>query len=97
MTVATSRTAAHVGVRELKNQLSAHLNEVKAGREVVVTERGKPIARLMPVDADTDRMADLIDAGIIRPPQSGQRRLPDERAALTDGSTMDDDISAQRR
>lgn len=96
MNVATSHTAARVGVRELKNQLSAHLSEVKAGREVVVTERGKPIARLMPVDAGTDRMVDLIEAGIVRPPQSGQRRLPEQRAVLTNGSTMDDDISAQR-
>lgn len=96
MDVATSYTAARVGVRELKNQLSAHLSEVKAGREVVVTERGKPIARLIPVDAGTDRMADLIEAGIVRPPQSGQRRLPEQRAALTNGSTLDDDVNAQR-
>lgn len=35
-----------VGIRELKATLSAVLQRVKAGEEVVVTERGTPVARL---------------------------------------------------
>ncbi len=37
-----------VGVRYLKAHLSAHLDRVKAGQTVVVTERGRPVAKLMP-------------------------------------------------
>lgn len=39
---------ATVGVRELKNRLSQHLKQVKAGERLVVTERGKPVAIIMP-------------------------------------------------
>lgn len=35
-----------VGIRELKNNLSRYLRRVKGGEDVVVTERGKPVARL---------------------------------------------------
>lgn len=36
-----------VGVRELKNNLSRFLRSVKAGEEVVITDRGKPVARIV--------------------------------------------------
>ena len=38
-----------VGVRDLKTYLSAYLERVKAGETVVVTHRGRPIARLEPL------------------------------------------------
>ena len=40
-----------VGVRELKNHLSQHLRRVRRGHRIVVTERGKAIATIEPVDA----------------------------------------------
>lgn len=86
-----------VGVRELKNRLSAHLELVKSGHEIVVTQRGRPIARLSPVGGEVDRMADLVEAGIVQPPRSRMRRLPTERVTLVGGSSLDDDVAAQRR
>jgi len=44
-----------VGVFEAKNRLTALLDEVEEGREVLITRRGKPIARLVPADAGFDR------------------------------------------
>ena len=38
------------GVREARQNLSELLDEVKRGREVVITERGQPVAKLVPVD-----------------------------------------------
>jgi prevent-host-death family protein len=38
-----------VGVAELKDQLSRHLRAVEAGAEVEVTDRDRPIARIVPV------------------------------------------------
>ena len=38
------------GVREARQNLSALLDEVKRGREVVITERGRPVAKLVPAD-----------------------------------------------
>ena len=40
-----------VGIYDLKNQLSAVLEEVLAGREVTVTKHGRPIARIAPITA----------------------------------------------
>ncbi|HEY2153029.1 MAG TPA: type II toxin-antitoxin system prevent-host-death family antitoxin [Vicinamibacterales bacterium] len=41
-----------VGVRDLKNRLSHHLKRVRAGVRLTVTERGRPIATLEPVERD---------------------------------------------
>lgn len=35
------------GVKDLKNKLSHYLSRVKRGEEVIVTERGKVIARIL--------------------------------------------------
>ena len=43
-----------VGVRDLKNRLSHHLKRVRGGVRLTVTERGRPIATLAPVDAPAD-------------------------------------------
>jgi prevent-host-death family protein len=42
-----------VGVRELKNNLSFYLRNVKQGRPIEVTERGKSIAMLVPPKQDS--------------------------------------------
>ncbi len=41
-----------VGVRELKNHLSRHLKRVQAGKRLLVTDRGKSIAMLTPVEPE---------------------------------------------
>ena len=38
------------GVREARQNLSVLLDEVRKGREVVITERGRPVAKLVPPD-----------------------------------------------
>jgi prevent-host-death family protein len=38
------------GVREARQNLSALLDDVRKGREVVITERGRPVAKLVPPD-----------------------------------------------
>lgn len=39
-----------VGIRELKTHLSKYLKDVKKGGEVMVSERGKLVARITPVN-----------------------------------------------
>jgi len=43
-----------VGIRELKVHLSKHLKRVRAGARLVVTERGRSIAIINPVEAAAD-------------------------------------------
>jgi len=35
-----------VSIREMKNRLSKYLKLVQSGKDVVITDRGKPVARL---------------------------------------------------
>ena len=76
MNVATT-TRIEVGVRDLKNNLSRYLDQVETGVEVVVTDRGRPIARLNGIaDERTDTLTALIKSGLVRPPTSTVRQRP---------------------
>ncbi len=64
-------------VAQLKASLSKYLAEAKNGREVLVTERGKPIAKLVPLNRDPTafppHLLELERAGAVR---LGTGRLP---------------------
>ena len=67
------KTAA---VSELKAHLSEYLNQVKAGMEVLITDRGKPVARLAPIIRPKDLKEPLVrmeKQGLIR---LGTGKLP---------------------
>ncbi|HET7768271.1 MAG TPA: type II toxin-antitoxin system prevent-host-death family antitoxin [Chloroflexota bacterium] len=69
--MAAKEVAAHepsVGVRELKAKLSEHLDRVKAGATFTVTERGKPIARLVPIERIEPPawLKPLLESGAVR-------------------------------
>ena len=53
-----------IGIRELKSTLSECVREVKAGRTIVVTDHGRPVARIIPEPAGKSRgtktVADLV-------------------------------------
>jgi prevent-host-death family protein len=42
-----------VGIEQLRRQLSRHLRAVERGAEIEITDRGRPIARLIPATAST--------------------------------------------
>jgi len=53
-------------VTNLRANLKEWLARVRAGEEVVITDRGLPIARLSPIE-ETDRIEALTAAGILAP------------------------------
>ena len=58
-----------LGLREANQHFSKAIKAVKAGQEVVLTERGKPIAVIKPLPppGDTDAVLDrLAAAGLLR-------------------------------
>lgn len=62
---------ATVSVATLKAQLSAYLRMVKGGQEVLISERGRVVARIVPVDASTlqeSRYEEMVAQGLVRPP-----------------------------
>ena len=58
-----------VGVRELKAQFSHYLRRVAAGETVVITDRGKPVGKIVPFHRPSlslaERIHDLETRGII--------------------------------
>ena len=56
-----------MGIRELKQNASAVVARVKAGDTIVVTERGLPVARLIP--AGDLGLEDMVQAGLATAPK----------------------------
>ena len=60
-----------VNIGELKNQLSAYLQYVRNGEEVIVRDRNTPVARILPIQADsfTEDDAELVASGAMKLPE----------------------------
>lgn len=52
-----------VGIRELKAKLSGYVNKVRLGEEIVVTDRGKEIARVIPISRERNAVKRLVESG----------------------------------
>ena len=68
MSDASPLDQARVGVRELRQNLSVYIRRVKAGESLYVTEQGRPVARLIPLTAQSrGRVAGLLEEGRASP------------------------------
>jgi prevent-host-death family protein len=69
-----------VGIKELKNRLTHYLRRTKQGEEVVVTDRGRPIALLQPIQKVPHpisleaRLAKLAAEGLVTLPTGKLRK-----------------------
>ena len=84
-----------VGVRELHDRLSRYVQHVQGGAEVVVTMRGRRVARLVPVD-ELYPLAYLRARGLVREP-TAPRHPRAERARLKAAKPVSDLVADQRR
>jgi prevent-host-death family protein len=60
-----------VSISSLKARLSDYVKLVRNGEEVVVTDRGIPVARIVPLDAERwmeTRVMELVESGLAKPP-----------------------------
>jgi prevent-host-death family protein len=87
-----------VGIRELKANLSRHLKRVRSGVRLVVTERGRAIASIQPVERrnDVDWAHGLVAAGRAQwsggKPEGATPPVPVKR-----GKTVSDAVIEDRR
>lgn len=81
-----------IGIRELRDQLSRIVDDVERGDEIVITNHGRPVARLSPFD-QLEPLADLRARGLVREP-TGPRWEPSPIRAK---GTVSDFVSEQRR
>lgn len=82
-----------VGVRELHDRLSEHLERVEGGAAVVVTRHGRPIARLAPLELG-EPLADLIRRGLVSAPT---RARSARRATVRAKGPVSGLVAEQRR
>ena len=58
-----------VGVRELRQHASRYLERVARGESLEVTDRGRPVARLVPIAGD--HWADMVTSGKVTLAEDG--------------------------
>jgi prevent-host-death family protein len=56
-----------IGLKELRSDLGRYMRQVEAGHGLVVTDRGRPIARIEPIERSAS-FDDLVRRGLITPP-----------------------------
>jgi prevent-host-death family protein len=89
-------TEMTVGIRELKARLSAYMRQVKAGSTLTVTERGKPIGRIVPLSPSLEaRVAELAQAGMVT--WSGHRLVSLAPVARSKGNRTVADLLLEDR
>ena len=76
-----------VGVRELRQNLSQYLRRVALGERLEVTERGKPVAMLGPVDESGSAVHELVASGRATPPEGDLLDLAPPKGPITTKGT----------
>jgi prevent-host-death family protein len=85
---------AEAGVRDLRDHLSRYLERVQAGEELTVTDRGRPVARLVPI-TDVRPFERLVAEGVVQRPTARRRSRPARRVASE--GPVSDLVAEQRR
>ena len=66
-----------VGIADLKNNLSRYLSEVKRGGEILIKDRNRPVARIVPLGLADDEEAELLALAA-----EGKIKLPGKDSGL---------------
>jgi prevent-host-death family protein len=91
-----TNSATRIGIRELKATLSECIRQVKAGRTLVVTDHGRPVARMIPEAASLGETLDALRAaGTVA--WSGRRLRRVQPSARTRGSRTVADLVGENR
>jgi prevent-host-death family protein len=93
-----------ISVRELKNRLSEYLRRAAAGEELIVTSRGKEVARLLPPRArrraamtEAEAIARFRNLTWVRPGSGKKPALPKPLIRIgKDEKTLAEIVSEQR-
>lgn len=76
-----------VGVRELRQNLSRYLRRVAKGERLEVTDRGKPVAVLGPVNESASALRRLVSSGRASPPEGDLLDLAPPNGPVTTKGT----------
>ena len=82
-----------IGIRELKAKLSEHVQRASQGETVIVTDRGRPVARLVPYDTSSAVDRGVAEGWIEPARRAGLRHVDRHRSALSVVDVLDADRS----
>jgi prevent-host-death family protein len=85
-----------VGVRDLRAELRRWLEAAASGAEVVVTERGRPVARIVPIEPAEGALERLHREGLLSLPARQRPRAADLSRVRASGA-VSDLVAEQRR
>jgi len=84
-----------IGLRELNQNPSKAVARVRAGETIVVTDRGRPVLRLVPERDQPGTLRQLIESGEVTPP--AELGMPDLELELATGvHSLSDLLIAER-
>lgn len=84
-----------VAITTLRAELSSWIDRVRTGEEVVITDRGTPVARLLPVDA-APLIDQLVQRGLLSKPRRADRPAARGAARVHASGPVADLVSEQR-
>jgi prevent-host-death family protein len=88
--------ATKIGARESRSRLSEYLRRVKAGQTIIVTERGKPIGQIVPIQPSLEgRLQAMVEAGLAE--WNGQKLKARHPAARNRGVRQVSDLVIEDR
>ncbi len=84
-----------VGIKELKNKLSAYLREARAGARILISDRDTIVAELhephwdrSPAMSGNPPLSDWVKAGAVRLPTAEKRQLQASPVRMKDGISL---------
>lgn len=87
-----------VGIRELRLNLSKYVARVRDGAEVIVTDHGRPVVRLSPIDEQEAHIARLMREGLIKPAKRPKSKtLPPPVPLIGEGPLVSEMVIEDRR
>lgn len=85
-----------IGVRELRQQASRYLREVESGATIEVTDRRRPVARLVPISR-VGRVEALLSTGQIAPAAGDPLELGEPLEPVRSVPLPSAELAAMRR
>ncbi len=86
-----------VGIRELKENLSKYLRSVKSGQRIIVKDRKREVAIIVPFGTETDeeKVLELIQRGLVH--WSGTKPMGMRSRIKSRGSSVSEAVLKDRR
>jgi prevent-host-death family protein len=87
-----------IGLREANQHFSKYVKMIRYGKEVVLTDRGKPLAVIKPIHhkeiTEEERIKQLEDQGILK--RTKKTKMPLHKLVTLEGKPLSEIIAEER-